>query len=258
MNKMFNLTKKINARNSILALGVAAVGLLMAPSSAQAFTLVDRTDFDDTDFDDTDFISLTNSGEFSELFVAEGRIGDSARGTAQYKELKINGDVLDYAPVAEETQFDWKSGEEYDFTLKYDGSTVNYTLGGQTLSTNEFSSPINSIFFRTSGWKNSTTSLTNLMFNGEAIGDLTSNGTDDSRDIDYLQLNDASSSFEITGTASMTWSGIKPKGSQSAFQIKVGNSTPASVPEPGTIGAIFITGMTGLGLSKKKKKAEEI
>ena len=57
----------------------------------------------------------------------------------------------------------------------------------------------------------------------------------------------------------MSWEGTDPRGSRNAFQIKVGNSpTPTSVPEPGTIGAIFVTGMTGLGLSKKKKKDEEI
>ena len=56
----------------------------------------------------------------------------------------------------------------------------------------------------------------------------------------------------------MSWTGNNPMRSNLAFQIKVGNSTPTSVPEPGTIGAIFITGMTGLGLSKKNKKDEEI
>lgn len=91
-----------------------------------------------------------------------------------------------------------------------------------------------------------------------SVNDLFSNGSS-SRDIDYLLLNDVSSPFKITGTASMSWEGTDPRGSRNAFQIKVGNSpTPTSVPEPGTIGAMFVTGMTGLGLSKKKKKDEEI
>ena len=196
---MFNLTKKINARNSILGLGVTALGLLMAPNSAQAMNLVNTTNFTDTDFN-----TLVNDGDFSELFVAEGRIGD--RGGRAQKELKINGDVLDNAPVSEETQFNWESGQQYDFTLEYDGSTVNYMLGGQTLSTQDFSGPINSIFFRTSAGADTTTSLTNLVFNGTAIGDLTSSESG-SRDIDYLQLDDVSSPFTITGQASMTWEG---------------------------------------------------
>lgn len=258
MNKMFNLTKKINARNSILALGVAAVGLLMAPNSAQAVSFVNRTDLENND---KAFNALIDNGQFSELFVAEGRIGD--RGKAATYELSINDDIQKKQglPVTEE-QFDWENGETYDFTLEYNGSTVNYMLGNQTLSTNEFSGPINSIFLRTSAGKKTSTSLTNLMFNGTAIDDLISSDTH-YRDIDYLQLNNiSSSSFTITGTASMSWQEteetINTKNSLNAFQIKVGNSTPASVPEPGTIGAIFITGMSGLGLSKKKKKEEEI
>lgn len=252
---MFNLTNKINARNSILALGVAALGLLIAPNSAQAMNLVNHTD----DFNDQKFNALIDNGEFSELFVGEGRIGD--RGKAATYELSINDDVEKGAKPVTQSQFDWANGEEYDFTLEYDGNTVNYMLGGQTLSTNDFSGPINSIFFRTSAGKQTTTALTNLMFNGTAIDDLISSDTD-RRDIDYLQLDDISSSFTITGKASISWDsqGTKPntKNSLNAFQIKVGNSPATSVPEPGTIGAIFITGMTGLGLSKKKKKDEEI
>lgn len=248
MKKMFNLTKKINARNSFFALSITALGFLMAPNSAQAMSFVNHN----SDLTDQEFNSLIDSGEFSELFVAEGRIGDL--GGAAQKELKINGDVVDGAQVAEETNFNWENGTEYEFSLEYDGSMVNYILGGKTLSTQEFNGPINSIFFRTSAWENTTTSLTKLMFNGTAIEDVISNGIG-SRDIDYLQLNDISSPFTITGKASMIWEGTAPRGSRNAFQIKVGNSTtPTSVPEPGTIGAIFVTGMTGLGLSKKKKK----
>lgn len=246
---MFNLTKKISARTSLFALSFTALGFLTAPNSAQAMTLVNNTNLTDAGFN-----SLIDNGQFSELFVGEGRIGD--RGGNAQKELKINGDVAEGAKVSEETQFNWGNGEKYDFSLEYDGSTVNYMLGGKTLTSTDFNGPINSIFFRTSAWENTTTSLTDLMFNGTAIGDLTSSESG-SRDIDYLQLKDVSSPFKITGKASMTWQGTAPRGSRNAFQIKVGNS-PTSVPEPGTIGAIFITGMTGLGLSKKKKKDQEI
>ncbi len=244
---MFNLNQKTNARNSIFALGITAFGLLMMPNSAQAMTLVNNTNFTDTDFK-----SLIESEEFKETFVAEGRIGDSARGTNQYKELKINGDVVDGAKVAEETQFNWVSGEEYDFSLKYDGSVVSYMLGGKTLTTDKLKGGSNSIFFRTRASEKTTTSLTNLIFNGKGIGDLISNGISSS-DIDYLQLSDISSPFTITGKASMIWDATKPKDSNNAFQIKVGNSpSPTKVPEPSTIGAIFITGMAGFALKKKK------
>ena len=72
---MFNLTKKINARNSFFALSITALGLLMAPNSAQAMSFVNHN----SDLTDQEFNSLIDNGEFSELFVAEGRIGDCKR-----------------------------------------------------------------------------------------------------------------------------------------------------------------------------------
>ncbi|NJM23886.1 MAG: PEP-CTERM sorting domain-containing protein [Richelia sp. RM2_1_2] len=245
---MFNLNQKNNVQNSLAALGLTALGLFIVPESAQAFTLVDKTGFTDIDFN-----QQIADGTFSELFVAEGRIGD--RGGAATYELSINDDVVKGAKPVTEKQFNWESGKEYEFSLEYDGNMVNYILGGETLSTSNFSGPINSIFFRTSAGKNTVTSLTNLMFNGGAIGSLSSS-LNDSRDIDYLQLKDISSPFIITGKASMSWQGTPPKNSLNAFQIKVGNSPKAKVPEPGTIGAIFVTGMAGLALSKNKKKNE--
>ena len=247
---MFNLNQKTNARNSLLALGITAFGLLMMPNSAQAMTLVNNTNFTDTDFN-----SLIDSGKFSELFVAEGRIGD--RGTKATYELSINDDVQKGAKPVTQEQFNWGNDEKYDFSLEYDGSMVNYILGGETLSTQEFNGPINSIFLRTSAGEKTTTSLTNLVFNGTAIGQDLISSESSRRDIDYLQLNDVSSPFKITGKASIRWetNNNKPntKNSLNAFQIKVGNSpSPTSVPEPGTIGAIFITGMAGFALKKKK------
>ena len=252
---MFNFTKKISARTSLFALSFTALGLLTAPNSAQAMTLVNNTNLTDAGFN-----SLIDNGQFSELFVGEGRIGD--RGKAATYELSINDDVQKGAKPVTQEQFNWGNGEKYDFSLEYDGSTVNYMLGGKTLTSTDFNGPINSIFFRTSAGANTATSLTNLMFNGTAIGNLTSSDSNN-RDIDYLQLKDVSSPFKITGKASMSWQEtqgkLNTKNSLNAFQIKVGNSpSPTSVPEPGTIGAIFITGITGLGLSKKKKKDQEI
>lgn len=244
---MFNFNQKNNVQNSLCALGLTALGLFMVPESAQAFTLVNNTGFTDRDFN-----QQITDGTFSELFVAEGRIGD--RGGAATYELSINDDVVKGAKPVTQTQFDWQNGQEYEFSLEYDGSMVNYILAGKTLSTSNFSGPINSIFFRTSAGKNTTTSLTNLMFNGGAIGSLSSS-LNDSRDIDYLQLKDISSPFIITGKASMSWEGTAPKNSLNAFQIKVGNAPKAKVPEPGTIGAIFLTGITTLALSKKKLKS---
>lgn len=256
MNKMFNLTKKINARNSILALGVAAVGLLIAPNSAQAVTFVN-----DTSFNDTDFRQQIQNGEFSELFVAEGRIGNN-NDRKNYGERELGINTATGANV-EAGDLAWGNGILYDFSLIYDGSKVTYELDGQTLISNKFDGSVNSIFLRTFAQKDKTSNSNNevtlkdLVFNGQSIGSLSSAGGEN-EDVDYLQLKDISAPFTLTGKTSMSWTDNNPMRSNLAFQIKVGNSTPASVPEPGTIGAIFITGMSGLGLSKKKKKEEDI
>lgn len=250
---MLLLTKKIDLGNSFFALGITALGLFLVPQSARAVTLVNNTSYTDADFREQ-----IENGEFSELFVAEGRIGNRADNGE--KELKINGDVVDGAKVSEETQFNWGNGTLYDFSLMYDGSKVTYELGGKTLTTTEFSGSVNSIFFRTAAQENKSNhynksvTLQDLVFNGESIGSVSSSGGEN-RDVDYLQIKDISTPFKLTGKTSMSWEGEKnPMRSNLAFQIKVGNySSTASVPEPGTIGAIFITGITGVGLRKKKK-----
>ncbi len=254
---MFNLNHKINAANSLLALGITTLGLFMVPDSAQAFTLVDRTDFDDTAFE----LQRTN-GDFTELFVAEGRIGNN-KGDGE-RELGLNTAT---GANVEAGDLVWGDGSnnvnEYNFSLKYDGSKVTYELGGQTLSSTEFSGSANSIFLRTFAQKDNSknsknfVTLKDLVFNGETIGSLSSLGGE-SKDVDYLQIRDIdiSAPFTLTGKTLMSWTGSNPMRSNLAFQIKVGNSSPTSVPEPGTIGAIFVTGITGLGLSKKKKKDE--
>ncbi|MGB3654926.1 MAG: PEP-CTERM sorting domain-containing protein [Rivularia sp. (in: cyanobacteria)] len=249
---MFNLNQKINAANSLLALGITTLGLFMVTDSAQAFTLVDRTDFDDTAFE----LQRTN-GDFTELFVAEGRIGNN-KGDGE-RELGLNTAT---GANVEAGNLVWGDGSdnvnEYNFSLKYDGSKVTYELGGQTLSSTEFSGSANSIFLRTFAQKDKDNNsknfvtLEDLIFNGKSIGSLSSLGGE-SKDVDYLQLKDISSPFTLTGKTSMKWTGKNPMRSNLAFQIKVGNSpSPTSVPEPGTIGAIFVTGMAGFALKKKK------
>ncbi|NJL61965.1 MAG: hypothetical protein HC903_09165 [Methylacidiphilales bacterium] len=65
--------KLINQRKSLVVFGLAAIGLISAPSSASAFTIVNTPGFGDTAFE-----QLRTDGKFTELFVAEGRIGNNA------------------------------------------------------------------------------------------------------------------------------------------------------------------------------------
>lgn len=244
---MLCVRKSIKYSKSLIVLGLATLGLFVAPHSAKALTLVNQTGFTDTDFE-----NLINQGQFNELFVAEGRIGDLG-GTATY-ELSINEDVKKGANPVQQQQYAWENNKPVDFSLEYTGSTVNYTVDGKLLSSNAFNGPVNDIFIRTFASNNSVASLTNLAFNGEGIGDLLSSSLGIGSDVDYLRIREISDPFVITGKTSLFWTGATPpRNSQLAYQIKVGGSSSStSVPEPGTVGAIFLATVAGVGYGRRK------
>lgn len=252
---MLSIHKSMNYGKSLIVLGLATLGLFLAPNSAKAFSLVNRTNFTDTDFE-----NLTRSGQFSELFVAEGRIGDRG-GNATY-ELSINNDVNQGAAPATQEQFDWGNGKLEDFSLEYTGSQVNYIVGGKTLTSTAFSGPVNDLFLRTYASNNSTATLNNLVLGGNQIGNLSSTATGTNTDTDYIEISDISAPFKITGQTALSWTGTAPSNSQLAYQIKVGSSrnTPSttSVPEPGTVAAILLATVAGIGSSKRKKQASQM
>lgn len=261
------LNKYVSHSKSIFILGIATLGLLMAANPAKAFTLTSLVSQDaDTDFDDHDFNAMLDSNQFKELFVAEGRIGNNSTNTAE-RELGINRDVRDPdpnlagKPVAQD-QFVWGNGTLYDLVLEYTGTHVNYVVGGKTLTSTAFSGSVTDIFFRTRAANNSTMTLSNfaiqsldpngnLLGNIFNIGGLSSTGQGSS-DIDYLRLSNISTPFRLTGKVSMSWTGAAPSRSNLAYQIKVGTS-PQSVPEPATVGAIFLAGIAGVGCSKRNR-----
>jgi len=254
--------KSIKNRKSLIVLALTTVGLFLAPNSVKAFTLVDRTGFTDTDFN-----KLQDQGDFKELFVAEGRIGNNSLNDAE-RELGINRDDrspnLPGEPVTS-GQFVWGNGVPVDFTLDYTGSAVNYTVGDQKLSTTAFNGPVNDILLRTFATDNSTANLSDLVFSDLTktdskftIGNLSSSGTSSGADTDYIQISDISAPFEITGKASLNWTGTQPTRSNLAYQIKVGNfQTAKQVPEPGTLGAILLTGIAGVGCTRRKQAASQ-
>jgi hypothetical protein len=255
------MRKSVRYRKSLLVLFLTLLGLFLAPHSVKAFTLVNRTGFTDADFN-----KLEDQGAFQELFVAEGRIGNNSLNDAE-RELGINRNDRDPnlpgLPVTS-GQFVWGNGKTENFTLKYTGSSVDYIVGNQTLSTTEFSGPVSDIFLRTFAIDNSTAKLSNLVFsdlqnpnNKFTIGNLSSSGTSSGFDTNYLQISDISAPFEITGQVLLSWTGQTPTRSNLAYQIKVGNSSSSrQVPEPGTTGALLLTGMVGVGFGRRKLARE--
>lgn len=238
----------INLRSAFFTLAVVSLGAVAVPTAANAFTLVDRTGFTDAEF-----MGLINQELFSELFVAESRIGNNSRAGGE-REIGINQDVqLGGAPV-EQGQFTWGNGNLVDFMLEYTGSAVRYIVGNQTLSTNVFSGPVTDIFLRTRAADKSTMALSDLVFNGKTIGSLFSSGLGSS-DVDYLQISNITTPFTLTGKSLMSWTGTQPMRSNVAYQIKVGTTPTQSVPEPGTVGALLAAGVLSVGLKKRQKVA---
>jgi hypothetical protein len=230
----------------LTALGLTTISLFLAANPAQAFTLVDRSGFTDGDFN-----NLLSNGEFTELFVAEGRIGNNSLNTAE-RELGINTSTG--LPVASGQRI-WGNGTPVDFTLEYTGSQVDYSVNGQTLSSTAFSAITNSIFLRTRAADDSSLTLSNLFFNGMAIGqNLLSSVSGTGSDIDYLQISNISSPFTLTGQILMSWTGTIPTNSRLAYQIKVGSTK--SIPEPGAVGAMFLVGFAAVSYSKRKQSVK--
>ncbi|MFB2934052.1 choice-of-anchor W domain-containing protein [Aerosakkonemataceae cyanobacterium BLCC-F154] len=239
----------INLRDVFFTLAVVGLGAVSVPTAANAFTIVDRTGFTDTEFR-----GLLDDGLFDELFVAEGRIGNNS-GTGGEREIGINDDVkLGGLPV-EQGQLTWGNGNLVDFILEYTGSVVNYTVGGQLLTTNAFSGPVTDIFFRTRATDNSEMTLSNLFFDGVAIDDPLSSKSG-INNVNYLQISDITAPFTLTGKSLMSWTGTQPMRSNLAYQIKVGTTPVESVPEPGTVGALLAAGVLSVGLKKKQKVAQ--
>jgi hypothetical protein len=126
---------------------------------------------------------------------------------------------------------------------------------------------VNNIFLRTrSNRADSSMVLSDLMFNNKALKNSQGTTAVTSLDsvgieVDYLRINNIDSDFKLTGKAAMSWDKTKVNPTQSslAFQIKVGNSPKekSKVPEPGTLAAIFLTGIIGAGLKKKQEQVTQ-
>ncbi len=214
---MNSIYSQFSSRTAGVALGVglATAGLSLVSGVASAATVTSLPDLTKEQF---------NALNFTELFVAEGRIGNNSLNDAE-RELGIND--TSGQPV-QSAQFIWEQGTEYDFTLNYDGSMVNYSVGGTALSSEAFSGSIDTIYIRTNETANSNVRIDSLVFNDEAL-DAFSEPIDDEED--YLKISDISEEFTLQGKVNFSWTGDRPNRSNLAYQIKVGKP----VPEPLTI-----------------------
>ena len=205
-------------------------------------------------------------------FVAEGRIGDL--GGPRTFELKVAPDTN--TPYPGEGDYSWISGESVGFTLTFDGSEANWTVGGTSVS-HSFSSSINnfdSLVMRaaTPGADTSVV-FENLKLNDDSLGTFSNIWNNDARSsgrqVNWLaieQAGDLGAGFSLTGNVALSWLGEPPKNSHLAFQIK-GAEGPVlidtrqhatGVPEPATLALLGI-GVIGLGFAScRRSDADQV
>lgn len=237
----------------LFGLGLATLGLVGTPSSASAVSFTPLTNYGDAEFNN----GILN-GDFSEVFVAEGRIGNN-RANGTEREFGINdalvpdpnqpGKLMGGSPLASGDRT-WVSGNLVDFILTYNGSLVEYTLGGQKITAN-VGGKVTDFYLRTRSNATSSLTLSNLMLNG--VSDPINNSlTSIGNQVSYLKISDFTQPFTLAGKAQFSWTGSAPQRSQLAFQLKAVN-TPKQTPEPGTLGAMMILGVASMGYAKRKQ-----
>ena len=251
MNSIYS-NFSFRAARVALGVGLATVGMSLVSGVASAATVTSLPNLTKEQF---------NALNFTEVFVAEGRIGNAAtNGDREFGINKLNGDPVD------EGQYAWESNQPVNFTLTYDGTKVTYTVAGIDLTAN-FSGLADTIYLRTrrdTKTSNSNIQVDMLQLNGmdlvlegtsdPAISTPSNSGTDDE---DYLLIENISQPFTLTGRANLSWTGTQPTGSNLAYQIKVGTSEP--VPEPLTIlGSGLALGFGALLKKESSRKQNKV
>ena len=187
----------------------------------------------------------------SPAFVAEGQIGNIAlNGGAEF-------DVDQDEPTDTNSQVDfvWSNGEHQPFSLTYDGSTVSYTVGEETLESNITGSFKDLFIYTRAAEEGSSTLLDNLLLKDSSMT-LSISGisaTDTNGGLSIVHIYDIGSSFTLTGNTTLSWSDSPQSPSDIGYQIQVGNvESPQAVPEPSTVlGLLLSTGALALGTRRR-------
>src|SRR4028119_201908 len=111
----------MSVRQSYFTIILATLVLCVSPSVARAISL-------NFICSDTELRRLLPSP----AFVAEGQIGNIAlNGGAEF-----DVDQDEPSDTTSQVDFVWSNGGRQPFSLTYDGSTVSYTVGEETLESN--------------------------------------------------------------------------------------------------------------------------
>ncbi|MGC9505281.1 PEP-CTERM sorting domain-containing protein [Baaleninema sp.] len=236
-----------------LSLSLATLSLAASATSASAFSISGH---------------LNGEAEFEALnpdisWAAESRIGVS--GAADY-EIDIHNSDWSVVPHQE---YDWVNGQEVDFSLEFNGSSLIYTVGDSvTVSQDVTQNNFSELLIRTTARKNGSSAIVKNLSLADSMMSAALSETSEFACTDpngcgyydssqYLHITDITGAFTLTGTSIFSWDeNNAPTRSRLAYQVKLvegsGNPPTSSVPEPTSILALGLT--AGLAAQLKRRR----
>ncbi len=214
-----------------LSLSLPLLGLAGYAPQAQAFTVSGH---------------LNGEQEFNDLGVTPAWAAESRIGIDGYGDYEIDIHNSDFSDVTHQ-EFSWVNGEEYDFSLAFDGSQLIYDVAGVTVSKTVTQGNFSDLLIRTTARQTGDSAEVKNLFLSDANGSSAINATsffgcEDASGCDfwnssqYLQISELSGPFTLTGTSVFSWEGDRPTRSKLAYQIKlVEGDDSQPVPEPASI-----------------------
>jgi hypothetical protein len=218
----------------------AAIALTLALPSAALSVSVTYLEGEDTWFIPEGFTTLAE---------AEGRAGNLGFAGDQEFVLQSGGNFM-------QAQYDWGTG--MGFALSYSAATTTLTFGlpgasPESLAIATDLSAANAILLRLGRGGTHSLTMSNLTFNGAALNPASVSTNTDNNLGNFLYLTGLNSTadWSITGFADLTGG----RGSQPAFQFKIGEAPVAPIPLPAAAW-LLIGGLGALGaVARRQRKA---
>jgi hypothetical protein len=190
----------MGVRQSFFTIALATLGLFTSPVAAHALSL-------STVSSETELEALMSQP----ALIAEGQFGSISLNTYTQAESNID--------------FAWSNGEKQPLSLSYDGSTVRYTVGEQTLEA-KIDGFFKDIFIYIKAAEDSTSLLLKNLVLTDSDTTLSISGiaaSSPNQKLTIFGFHDISEGFTLTGNAIMSWLNPLQNPANLTYQIQVGN-----------------------------------